>query len=85
MLLGRYYLLYTDFPCPEEIADEVETHVDVLAPGRAQRVLKQRLSSLVFLKNCNACPTRLGCNERQNGTNKQSFLDSVPSRNVLCL
>ena len=85
VLLGRSYILYTDFLCPESITDEVETHVDVIVLSRAQGVLNQRLSFLVVLKGLNAYPACLGRNERQNGVHKQSFLDSVPSRNALCL
>ena len=44
--------------------DEVETYVDVLAPSRAEGVPNQCLSLLVVFKDLNACPTRLGCNER---------------------
>ena len=65
--------------------DDVGTHVDVLALSRAQGVLNQRLSLQVIPKNLNACLTRLGRNERQNATHKESFLDPVPSRNILCL
>ena len=57
----------------------METHVDVLAPSRAQRVLNQRRSPLVILKDLNACLTRLGRNETKNGTNKQASLTPSPA------
>ena len=60
-------------------------HVDVLASSRAQEVPKQCFSPWIVLKDLNACPTRLGRNERQNGTHRQSFFDLVPSPDVLYL
>ena len=72
------------FPCHKQITDEVETHAYVLVSSKAQGLLNQRLNPLIVLKDFNACPTRLGRNERPNVAHKQSFLDPVPNCNVIC-
>ena len=53
-LLLRNYTLNIDLLGMKELSDEIETHVNVLAPSRAKRVLSQSYGPLIILKNPNA-------------------------------
>ena len=63
VLLGRSYVLHINFSSPEEVANEVVTHVYVLASGRAQRVFNQCFRPLIVLEDLYTSSTRLRRNE----------------------
>ena len=66
VLLSRSYVLYRNLASFEKFTNEVETYIDMLTSGGAQRILDQCLCPLIVLKNFYTCPTRLG----QNSTHK---------------
>ena len=68
VLLSRSYVLYRNLARLEKFTNKVETYIDMLTPGEAQRILDQSFCPLVVLKDFYTCPTRLGRNERQNST-----------------
>ena len=67
-LLSRSYVLYRNLASLGKFANEMETYIDMLTSGGAQRILDQCLCTLIVLEDFYTCPTRLGCNERQNNT-----------------
>ena len=63
VLLSQSYVLYRNLASPEKFTNEVETYIDMLTSGGAQRIRDQRLCPLIVLKEFLTCPTRLGHNE----------------------
>ena len=70
VLLNRSCVLYRNLASLEKFTNEVETYIDILTSGGAQRILDQCLCILIVLKDFYTCPTRLGRNERQNSKHK---------------
>ena len=80
VLLSRSYVLYRNLANFEKFTNKVETYIDMLTSGGAQRILDQCLYPLIVFRDFyTSCPTRLGRNERQN----ISFFDTVPSCYIL--
>ena len=63
VLLGRSYILHRNFSGPKKIANEVVTHVYMLASGGAQGVFDQCFRPLIVLKDLYARSTRLRRNK----------------------
>ena len=63
VLLSRSYVLYRNLASLKKFTNKVETYIDMLTSGGAQRILDQCLCPLIVLKDFYTCPTRLGRNE----------------------
>ena len=64
VLLSRSYVLYRNLASLEKLTNKMETYIDMLASGGAQRILEQCLCPLIVPKDFYTCPTRLGRNAR---------------------
>ena len=66
MLLLCSYVQNPDFSRADQSPDEMEFHVNVLAPRRATWIIRDRLCALVITKNIYSHATQLRLEENQN-------------------